>query len=165
MADEHERKFLLRSIPKKHLTQPEAIRQGYLHAVFQAKTRIRIKGENAFITIKGTRTGITRTEYEYEIPIQDAQDMLKEFVSDKRQIMKTRYYYTYKDQEFVIDVFEGENQGLVVAELEVSDPESPISLPNQWDCVEVTDKEAFYNDQLCSRPVSQWSNKPSCTLT
>lgn len=164
MATEHEHKFVIHSIPKKYLTNPVSIRQGYLHAVFQANTRIRIKGDKGFLTIKGIRKGLTRKEFEYEIPLADAEDMLTSFVAPNRQIHKTRYRYEFEGQTLEIDVFEGANKGLILAELELSDPNQSYRLPDDWQFTVATGNSPYYNEALSQNPLSDMKMKPVCRI-
>lgn len=164
MATENEYKFLIHSIPRSHLKDPVRVQQGYLGSQFESTTRVRIMGSQAFITVKGLRSGISRAEFEYEIPVADAEHMLERLIPDDKQVRKIRYTHQHKGFVYTIDVFEGLNEGLVLAELELADPDDPFDLPLEWECVNVSENAKFYNNRLSNDPVSRWDNKPSCII-
>ena len=129
MAIEIERKFLVRDIRFLQDAQGENIVQGYVAKEQGAmSTRVRIRADRAFLTIKGPRAGITRDEFEYPIPIADAVRMLSAYCND-RIVRKTRYLVHFHTQTFEVDVFEGKHAGLVVAEIELPHEGAPIVLP------------------------------------
>jgi adenylate cyclase len=163
MADEHEHKFLVRSIPKQHLKVHESIHQGYLGIHPQSTTRVRIKGKKAFITVKGAPNGISRKEFEYNIPVAHARHMLEALIPVAKQVNKKRYSYEYKGFTFTVDVFEGSNQGLILAEVEVDDPSTGVETPPEWDLEMVTGHQ-YYNNELAINPYSFWKDKPLCTI-
>ncbi|AWI74152.1 adenylate cyclase [Parazoarcus communis] len=147
MAIEIERKFLVRDIRFLQDAQGENIVQGYVAKEQGAmSTRVRIRADRAFLTIKGPRTGITRDEFEYPIPIADAVRMLSAYCND-RIVRKTRYLVHFHTQTFEVDVFEGKHAGLVVAEIELPHEGAPIVLPH-WIDREVTSDPRFGNFRL-----------------
>lgn len=164
MGKEHEHKLLIRSIPSVYLTDPASIRQGYLGRSSLASTRLRIKDEAAFVTIKGNREGISRTEFEYEVPLSDAITIMDSLILPINQINKTRYHYEFSGFFFEIDVFAGFNKGLIIAEVEVSEPGIQITIPDDWNCVDVTQEVRFYNEYLAEHPFTKWLDMPECKI-
>lgn len=164
MPDEHEHKFLVRTIPEKYLKKPETIQQGYLGIHPQSTTRVRIKGEEAFITVKGAPNGISRKEFEYKIPFSHARHMLESLIPEAKQVNKKRYSYEYKGFTFTVDVFEGSNQGLILAEVEVDDPSIEVETPPEWDLELVTGRQ-YYNNELAIHPYAFWKEKPHCSIS
>lgn len=154
MAIEIERKFLVDLTKVDSLVQGQVICQGYLPTEGKTAVRIRLSGEQAFLTIKGVTRGATRTEFEYAIPVADAKSMLVELCLGPK-IEKTRYLKVIGRHTWEIDVFSGENQGLVVAEVELNAESESIEIPN-WVTEEVTDDPRYYNVNLLSLPFSQW---------
>ena len=117
--------------------------------------RVRIAGARAFLTLKSARTGFTRQEYEYEIPLPDAGEMLASLCSGGL-IEKTRYTVLDRGREWVVDVFDGDNEGLVVAEVELDSEDEDVRLP-AWAGSEVTSDPRYLNVNLVARPYSCWS--------
>jgi adenylate cyclase len=128
--------------------------QGYFSTGTDQKVRIRIRGKSAYLTIKGKRQGIVRSEFEKTIPVSLAQAMLSRLPPEKL-IEKTRYEIPHGELVWEIDVFEGRNAGLVLAEVELSHPEQPIALP-AWVGREVTFDDRYTNSHLSEEPVSTW---------
>ena len=127
--------------------------QGYLsHGT--ATVRVRIAGEQAFLTIKGKTQGISRCEYEYAIPNADARHMLAT-LCDEAAIEKTRYIIEHAEKIWEVDVFHGANQGLIVAEIELNDEHEKFTLPD-WIAEEVSSDARYFNSQLAKHPYSQW---------
>lgn len=156
MAIEIERKFLLKNSSwQQHAEQGTLYSQGYLIGGQQASVRVRIEGERAYLNIKSATIGITRQEYEYEIPVNDALEML-EMLCEKPLISKTRYHVNYADHVWEIDVFAGENLGLVVAEIELNSKDETFELPD-WIGKEVSDDVRYYNVNLVKCPYKSWS--------
>jgi adenylate cyclase len=151
MPKEIERKFLVRDVKFLKYLKESAngvkIRQGYLSSVAERTVRVRIKGEKAFLTIKGVAdaSGIERYEWEREISLKDAGDLLQ--LCEPGIIEKMRYEVPYKGFLFEVDLFEGEHEGLVIAELELDDPFASFSRPS-WLGEEVTGDPRYYNSQL-----------------
>ena len=154
MAKEIERKFLV--LPRKwsDLGGGKVIRQGYLYATKASSVRVRTYGDKAFVTIKGHTTDTTRDEYEYEIPVSDANEILDK-LCEAPPIEKTRYRIVFKGHTFEVDEFAGANQGLTVAEVELKDPKEHIELPD-WIDREVSDDPRYFNSNLASKPFSTW---------
>jgi len=125
--------------------QPQLIVQGYLHSSVEKTVRIRIKGEKAYLTIKGKTVGITRSEFEYEIPMEDAEAMLSEMIDKKTR--KYRYEVKVGKYTWEVDEFEGHLQGLIMAELEVESEDEKFALPD-WVTVNVSEDERYYNAVL-----------------
>jgi adenylate cyclase len=156
MPKEIERKFLVKL---KEIVLPdkgEDIKQGYFPIADGIKTaiRVRVKGSNAYLTIKGENKGAVRTEYEYAIPINEATEML-EGMCQKPLIDKTRYEISVGQHIWEIDIFHGENKGLVVAEIELLEESDKFDLPG-WVGEEVTNDPKYYNSNLLLNPYRKW---------
>jgi len=154
MPKEIERKFLVDAEKLPALHDPHYIRQGYIPGSVTATVRIRISNSNAFLTIKGRATGLTRSEFEYPIPLPDAQQMLEE-LCNSTVIIKKRYLIPYEGHTWEVDVFEGNNKGLIVAEIELSDENETFSKPD-WITEEVSYDPRYRNSNLISYPYSSW---------
>lgn len=154
MGIEIERKFLVTSDAWKASAAGVLYRQGYLSTDKARTVRIRIAGEKAFITIKGMASGIVRPEFEYEIPLDDAAAML-DTLCLQPLIEKRRYTLEYKGLRWEVDEFFGENQGLVVAEVELASADQAIELPG-WIGTEVTDDARYFNSSLIAYPFTRW---------
>lgn len=148
---EIERKFLVDLNKWSPINKGTHILQFYLSD--NPTVRIRIAGIRAFITIKGPTQGISRPEFEYEIPVDDALDMIK--LSILHPIEKTRYDIHYENQLFTVDVFEGKNQGLVLAEIELKSEDQEIALPD-WITEDVSEDKRYYNSNLAEYPFTEW---------
>lgn len=155
MALEIERKFLVKGNYKEYAYAHEEIVQGYLSSVKERTVRVRIKGKKAYITIKGisNESGITRFEWEKEISINDARELLK--LCEPGIIDKIRYYIKSDKHTFEVDEFNGENQGLVMAEIELSSENEQFENPD-WLGEEVTGDLRYYNSSLTKLPYSKW---------
>lgn len=155
MAIETERKFLVHPERWAQLTKPagQQIRQGYLTHTPSHSVRIRLAGEAAFLTVKGETNGISRAEFEYPIPPADAAEMLRMFC--RQLIFKTRYRIPCNGHVWEVDVFAGENEGLIIAEVELQSETEPVSLP-PWVADEVTGDPRYYNTQLSLAPFTTW---------
>lgn len=156
MPLEIERKYLLKNDSWKGLAVGIFYKQGYLFDSNGKSVRIRIAGDTAFLTIKASKTGIVRDEYEYEIPMEDALDLLDNHCNDK-VVEKTRYNITYKDKVWEVDEFHKDNQGLVVAEIELSDASENIEKPD-WVGMEVSNDQKYFNSSLIDNPFCNWSS-------
>jgi adenylate cyclase len=154
MAKEIERKFLVKSDAWRGQAGGKHYRQGYLNTVKERTVRVRTVGDQGFITIKGITVGATRSEYEYEIPLADANEMLDR-LCERPLIEKTRYRITRGSVVWEIDEFEGENRGLIIAEVELKDEKQSISFPD-WIGQEVTDDPRYFNANLVGCPYSKW---------
>jgi adenylate cyclase len=156
MSLEIERKFLVR--PKSWTpdeTRGVRYRQGYLSTDPARVVRVRTAGSSAFITIKGPNTGIVRSEFEYAIPLADAEAMLDHLCA-KPLIEKTRYRETIGGRLWEIDVFSGDNAGLMVAEVELPAADAPVVLPD-WAGAEVSNDPRYFNSNLVQHPFSSWN--------
>jgi adenylate cyclase len=154
MPTEIERKFLVKNDAFKSLSKGEHIHQGFLSTEKERVVRVRIKGEKAWITIKGISTGATRAEFEYEIPLDDAKFML-EYLCEKSTIEKHRYLVPFAGFTWEIDEFHGENEGLVIAEIELPSEGTEFDLP-EWAGGEVTSDARYYNANLVKNPFKNW---------
>lgn len=153
MALEIERKFLIDQTKWQPTTGGTKMIQAYL-SVFPAPTvRIRIAGERAFLTIKGRTETIARPEYEYEIPVSDAAEMMLMAVS--LPVEKNRYKVYFEGLCWEVDVFSGENAGLIIAEVELNSVDQVIKLP-EWVQEEVTHDRRYYNSYLSGHPFTKW---------
>ncbi|MBN8788359.1 MAG: CYTH domain-containing protein [Terrimonas sp.] len=155
MPLEIERKFLINHNKWNTLPKPQGklYRQGYLLNDIHKTIRVRLSNENAFITIKGKTTGATRSEFEYNIPLTDAKQLLDNFSNN--EISKTRYNISYRSKLWEIDVFHGENEGLIVAEIELQSEGEPFDIPD-WVTEEVTHDPRYYNANLAVLPFKSW---------
>ena len=155
MAIEIERKFVVKKIPKDEIKYSHYIRQGYIVSDLHKVIRVRQKKDDFFITIKGKKTGISRFEFEYKIPKKDADQLFKNFCKEGI-IEKTRHYIEHKGHTWELDVFHGENEGLIVAEIELKSEKETFSIPN-WVDKEVTNEKKYLNVNLMSNPYNMWS--------
>ena len=155
MAQEIERKFLVAGDFKQAAGNAVRITQGYLSSVPERIVRVRVKGEKGFITVKGigNDTGASRFEWEKEIPVEDVKELLK--ICEPGVIDKTRYLVDCGDHTFEVDEFYGDNEGLVVAEVELSDENEEFSRP-EWLGEEVTGDKKYYNSMLMKNPYKNW---------
>lgn len=155
MGLEIERKFLIKGDFKQYAYKQEAIVQGYLSSVPERTVRIRIKGEKAYLTIKGisNTSGLSRYEWEKEIPLDDARELIN--LCEPGMIDKIRYYIKNDNYTFEVDEFHGDNEGLVMAEIELSD-EADIFKKPDWLGDEVTGDERYYNSYLSQMPYTKW---------
>ena len=153
MATEIERKFLV----QRELWQPKDegrhILQSYLCTDPERTVRIRISQETGYLTIKGKNEGIRRTEFEYEIPLEDAKELMK--LCELPPIEKRRHREQLGGSVWEIDVFEGANKGLVLAEIELPSVDAGFELP-EWAGQEVSDDDRYYNANLHQHPYSSW---------
>jgi CYTH domain-containing protein len=152
MPVEVERKFLVTSDAWRKDARGARFSQGYLCIGAECTVRIRRAGDKAFITVKGRTEGMSRPEFEYEIPLDHAELMLAEQCM-KPLIEKTRYEVDFAGKVWTVDVFEAENKGLVVAEIELADPAEKVALP-PWIGEEVTDDPRYRNSSLVSAPIT-----------
>lgn len=152
MTLEIERKFLVRGNDWK-TDHGVRISQGYLNRDKERTVRVRIAGAKAFLTIKGINIGATRREFEYEIPVADAEQLLK--LCDGPPIEKTRHKVEYAGMTWEIDEFHGANEGLVMAEIELRNEEQTFARP-VWLGPEVTADARYFNSNLAARPYADW---------
>jgi adenylate cyclase len=153
MAQEIERKFLVDTDKLPPLPQPLIIKQGYIPAQ-GATVRVRISNDRAFLTLKGRARGLTRSEFEYPVPLEDAEAMLEELCVQP-YIDKKRYLIEHNGHTWELDIFEGANEGLVVAEIELKSEHEAFPLP-EWAGREVSDDPRYRNANLVAHPYSQW---------
>lgn len=155
MGVEIERKFLVDPAKWEKFDKPKgkAYRQGYLMNEKHKTVRIRTAGDQAFITIKGATQGFTRKEFEYEIPPEDAKELLESF--DLKGTFKTRYRVPVGGKVWEIDVFSGENEGLIVAEIELTNENETFEKPD-FLLEEVTDDVRYYNSNMALHPYKSW---------
>jgi CYTH domain-containing protein len=156
MAKEIERKYLVKGEQWRTLATGIVYRQGYILTVGVQTVRVRVIGDRGYLTIKGPRVGISRAEFEYEIPLEDAEEILTNLCA-KPLIEKKRYKIKHQDLIWEVDEFFGENAGLVIAEVELESEEQNIILPDWIDC-EVNDPK-YFNSNLIKNPYSKWKNK------
>ncbi|EHQ29210.1 CYTH domain-containing protein [Mucilaginibacter paludis] len=156
MGVEIERKFLVNHGKWNQLNKPAgtAFRQGYMVKEADKTVRVRVAGNQAYITIKGKSKGISRSEYEYEIPVDDAGELLSAFC--EAVIYKTRYCITFAGKLWEIDVFDRDNEGLIMAEIELDDEAETFDLPD-WVETEVTGDDRYYNSNLSINPYKNWA--------
>ncbi len=150
---EIERKFLVNKEKWHPAGQGITIIQGYLSTDVERTIRIRVAGENAFLTIKGKPVGIKRIEMEYEIPVPDAVVLLK--LCENTPVKKTRYLEKRGEVVWEIDVFEAENSGLLLAEVELKSEDQKVELPG-WIEKEVSNDSRYFNSYLTQFPFKTW---------
>jgi CYTH domain-containing protein len=154
MSREIERKYLVVGEAWRSPGTAIRLRQGYLSTVKERTVRVRVAGDAGYLTVKGITRGATRTEFEYEIPVADADHMLDE-LCERPLIEKTRHLVDHGDLTWEIDEFGGVNTGLVIAEVELEDEAQPIDLPG-WVGDEVTADPRYFNANLIAHPYSRW---------
>ena len=155
MAQEIEKKFLVAVEFKESAKKATRITQGYLSSVPERTVRVRVKGEKGYITVKGigNDSGASRFEWEKEIPVEDVRDLLK--ICEPGVIDKTRYLVDCDGHTFEVDEFYGDNEGLVVAEVELGDENEAFTRPS-WLGEEVTGDKKYYNSMLMKNPYKNW---------
>ncbi len=154
MGKEIERKFLVKDDSFRSLAQGTRYRQGYLNSVKERVVRVRTIDDKGFLTIKGITTGATRAEYEYEIPVKEADAMLEE-LCEQPLIEKNRYKIAHKGFIWEVDEFFGENQGLIFAEVELESEDQQFDKPD-WITDEVTGDPKYFNSNLIQNPYKNW---------
>ena len=156
MKQEIERKFLVRGEYKALASSSSYIEQGYIAKSEDLTLRIRTRDEQGFLTIKGrSKNGISRSEWEYEIPVQEARQLLS---FSRGHISKRRYLVCVGKHTFEVDEFYGANEGLTVAEVELDSINEEFPRP-EWLGEEVTGDKRYYNSQLLRHPYSEWQEK------
>ena len=157
MAKEIERKFLVEGDFLPYATASHHIEQGYVASSEELVVRVRTLDERGFLTIKSrsNAAGISRNEWEYEIPYAEARELLS---YSRGTIAKRRYLVPAGEHTFEVDCFEGANLGLVVAEVELGSEEEPFMRP-QWLGREVTGDKRYYNSQLLKHPYLLWDKE------
>ncbi|KAF1080508.1 MAG: Adenylate cyclase [Candidatus Rifleibacterium amylolyticum] len=154
MGKEIERKYLVKSTEWKNLAKGTSYRQGYLSTVKERTVRVRTIDDKGFLTIKGITVGASRAEYEYEIPAADANAMLSN-LCEKPLIEKNRYKIAHAGLTWEVDEFFGDNNGLIVAEVELTSENQKIELP-AWIGEEVTSDPRYFNSNLTKNPYKNW---------
>lgn len=155
MGIETERKFLVNKTKwaAVHKVHGQTIRQKYIQTDKDKTIRIREKGNKGYITIKGKKKGISRAEFEYEIPLKDAIAMMDTFTGG--MISKIRFNVKHAGKLWEVDEFHGDNDGLIVAEIELQSEDEVFDLPD-WVAKEVTHDPRYYNSNLTIRPYKHW---------
>lgn len=154
MPVEIERKFLVKGDAWRSLATGITYCQGYIASTASRTVRVRVVGEQGYLTIKGATTSISRAEFEYPIPLNDALELLKT-LCDPPLIQKKRYKIAYAGLTWEVDEFEGDNQGLIVAEVELTDADQAIALPD-WIDREVSDDPRYFNANLAKHAFTKW---------
>jgi CYTH domain-containing protein len=156
MASEIERKFLVDAASWPcPASGGVRYRQGYLSTDPERTVRVRVAGEEAWLTIKGITRGISRSEYEYAIPVADAEAMLDQLCV-KPLVEKTRYRVEFGGRVWEVDRFGGDNAGLLLAEVELPAADAPVALP-PWAGREVSDDPRYFNSNLARNPYRGWA--------
>ena len=154
MAKEIERKFLVKNDDFKNNSVAVLFRQGYLSTDIDRVVRVRIEGNQAKLTIKGRNSGMTRDEFEYEIPVDQAKELLDKLCL-KPIIEKYRYKVEVDNLIWEVDQFMGDNEGLIIAEVEVPSEDYRFDIP-EWIDKEVTGIERYYNSYISQHPYKNW---------
>lgn len=153
VAQEIERKFLVDTLRWQPAGAGAVFRQGYLSSHPERTVRVRISGDAAKLTIKGLTAGISRLELEYELPLADAEQLLA--LCERPLIDKVRHTEQHEGKTWEIDVFHGDNEGLVLAELELASEDEPFTAP-PWAFEEVSHDPRYYNANLVKAPYRTW---------
>ncbi len=152
MGKEIERKYLLKNNNWKTLVSREiVIKQGYLNSTPERTVRVRVFDDKGVLTIKGKTVGITRKEFEYDIPLSEANELME--LCEKPIIEKVRSIVKINDQTWEIDEFKGSNDGLIIAEIELESETLTIDLP-EWIGLEVSSDPRYYNSNLAKHPIN-----------
>ena len=155
MGKEIERKFLVVGNAWRELAEGELFRQGYISTVKERVIRVRAVGNKGTLTVKGITVRGSRLEYEYEIPLKDANAMLETSYSEQPIIEKRRYTIPYGGFIWEVDEFQGVNKGLKVAEIELADIDQEFPKPD-WIGDDVTDDPRYFNSNLIAKPYTMW---------
>lgn len=161
MGVEIERKYLVNKAKWRATSAGTPYRQGYLSAGGDITVRVRIAGDTAWVTLKGPTRGLSRAEFEYPIPLNDAEEMLQTLCRQPL-IEKTRYHVEYQGHVWDVDVFHGANAGLMLAEIEL-DSESETFAEPPWLGREVSGDSRFFNSTLAVSPYSPPSAEETIT--
>jgi adenylate cyclase len=159
MGQEIERKYLTTSNAWRRLASGVLYRQGYIATQTGHTVRVRMAGDVGVVTLKTKTVGICRSEYEYPIPLQDAAEMLEQ-LCDRPLIEKYRYTIPLENVIWEVDEFLGDNQGLIVAEVELESEDQVVALPD-WIGAEVSGDARYYNSNLARVPFSEWGKGAS----
>ncbi len=163
MGTEIERKFLVKSDAWRSQRVGKLYRQGYVFKSTGVTVRVRIAGAQGYLTLKGKAENYVRPEFEYEIPVADAKEML-DLWCHPRIVEKTRYRIPWGDLFWEVDEFQGFNQGLVLAEVELSTADQVVNLPD-WVGEEVSEQDRYYNSSLALNPYSLWTTEDGRSLS
>ena len=157
MGQEIERKYLVDKNKWQQIDKPtgQLLRQGYLLTDPTKTIRVRQTTDKGFLTIKGLSIGATRSEYEYEIPFDEAQELLDNFSIS--ELSKIRYDIFFNNKVWEVDEFLGDNIGLIVAEIELTSEDEKFDIPS-WIDKEVTGQEKYYNSSLTIEPYKNWKS-------
>lgn len=156
MAVEIEHKFLVRDERwRREVERSVRMRQGYLTSDARCSVRVRVAGEQGHLNVKSGTLGIQRSEYEYPIPLAEAEEML-DTLCEQPLLEKTRHFVRFGGHLWEIDEFEGDNTGLIVAEVELSRTDEPFDRPD-WLGEDVSHDIRYYNSQLARHPYRTWS--------
>jgi len=155
MPQEIERKYLVNHEKWAAAQKPEGafLRQGYIVNTPTKTIRVRVADAQSHLTIKGPNVGATRPEFEYPIPTDEAKELLDKFADS--DLSKIRYTLTFANRVWEVDEFLGENEGLIVAEIELAREDETFELPD-WISLEVTNDERYYNSNLSTKPFKRW---------
>ena len=156
MGTEIERKYLVKGDGWKNRAEGIVYKQGYIATLGRQTVRVRIAGKQGSITIKGASIGTVRSEFEYPIPLADAEEMLNT-LCDRPLIEKIRYKIPYGNLIWEVDEFLGDNSGLIIAEVELESEHQEIALP-EWIDRQVRDRK-YFNSYLAKYPYQQWSDR------
>jgi CYTH domain-containing protein len=158
MAVEIERKFLVDKKNWEKVVKPMGsyYKQGYILTEPEKTIRIRINADEAFLTIKGKTENFSRSEFEFSIPLKDAEEMLKIFAGNV--IEKVRYKIKYEGKLWEVDVFREDNYGLILAEIELQNEDEEFTVP-EWVLKEVTGDERYYNSYLSKHPYKEFKDQ------
>ena len=154
MPVEIERKFLVNTIPTQQINRSKTVKQGYMVNDEHQVVRVRSMDSDHFLTIKSNTIGLSRLEFEYQIPQSDALDMFKHLCGSSI-IEKTRHYIEFQGHTWEVDEFHGRNQGLVVAEIELKSEDEKFEIPG-WVSDEVSHDPRYYNMNLMTNPYDNW---------
>ena len=154
MAKEIERKFLVKGDVWRSLAEGTKYRQGYLNSAKERVVRVRTINDKGFLTIKGITVGATRSEFEYEIPLEDTDFMLDQ-LCEQYLIEKNRYKIKQGELVWEVDEFFGRNDGLIVAEVELTSEDQEFEKPD-WIGEEVTSDPRYFNSNLVKEPFTEW---------
>jgi adenylate cyclase len=155
MGIEIERKFLVNKEKWNQVIKEKKafFRQGYIVSDAVKTIRVRLTEETGYLTIKGPAVGLSRPEYEYSIPKEDAQELLKSFCNS--EVSKIRYFIGHNNKLWEVDEFLGQNEGLIVAEIELASADESFSIPD-WIDKEVTAEKKYSNSNLAINPYRNW---------
>ncbi|MBF0620757.1 MAG: CYTH domain-containing protein [Magnetococcales bacterium] len=156
MGKEIERRFLVKGDAFKSLAEGVSFRQGFLSTVKERVVRVRIAGGKGTMTVKGLTRGFTKTEFEYEIPVENAQIMLDD-LCEQPIIEKKRYSIPMGDLVWEVDDFFGVNEGLKIAEVELASEDQPFDRP-EWLGEEISNDPRYFNSNLVQSPYSEWGS-------